>query len=191
MKAGNSAKLVAIDFETADHGADSACALGIAIIEGGRIAHSEARLIRPPRREFAFTFIHGIAWNDVEDAGAFAEVWDGFRDYWQGADYFVAHNAAFDRGVLSACLGAAGRTSPTVPFVCTVKIARGHWNFRPARLPVVCARLGIALRHHDAASDALASATIALRAMNEGYPIDAAVIGQAGAGARRRTPAFG
>jgi len=27
---------VAIDFETADHGADSACAVGLARVEGGR-----------------------------------------------------------------------------------------------------------------------------------------------------------
>ncbi|HJS32805.1 MAG TPA: exonuclease domain-containing protein [Alphaproteobacteria bacterium] len=188
MRAGDNAKLVAIDFEIADYGADSACALGIVTIERGTIVRSACRLIRPPRRDFAFTFIHGITWNDVEDEAVFAEVWDGLRGYWQGAEYFVAHSAAFDRRVLAACSRAAGRAPPDVPFVCTVKIARAHWNFRPARLPVVCARLGIALRHHDAASDALASASIALRAMSEGYPIDAAVISRVG-GRLRRTEA--
>lgn len=172
-------KLVAIDFETADYGADSACALGIVTIERGTIVRSGCRLIRPPRRDFAFTFIHGITWNDVAGEAVFAEVWDGFRDYWQGADYFVAHNAVFDRGVLAACSRAAGQAPPDVPFVCTVMVARSHWNFRPARLPIVCGHLGISLRHHDAASDALASASIALRAINEGYPIDTAVIGRA------------
>jgi len=170
-------KLVAIDFETADHGADSACALGIVTIEKGRIRRKGYRLIRPPRRDFVFSYLHGITWNDIEREATFAEVWDAFRDYWQDADYLVAHNAAFDRGVLAACSVAVGRVPPDFPFVCTVKIARWHWNFRPAKLPIVCARLGIPLKHHDAESDALACASIALRAMNEGFPIHTAIVG--------------
>jgi DNA polymerase III epsilon subunit-like protein len=42
-------KLVAIDFETADQSADSACAIGIVSIEKGKITKKGYRLIRPPR----------------------------------------------------------------------------------------------------------------------------------------------
>ena len=170
-------KLVAIDFETADYGADSACALGIVKIEHGRVTKNGYRLIRPPRRDFHFTYIHGITWNDVKREAMFTEVWDGFRDYWRGADYLLAHNAAFDRRVLTACSMAARREPPSLPFICTVRIARSHWNFRPANLAHVCAQLGISLKHHDAASDALACAAIALKAMNEGFPIQTVVVG--------------
>jgi len=38
---GNAMKLVAIDFETADRSADSACAIGIVSIEKGKIARSD------------------------------------------------------------------------------------------------------------------------------------------------------
>lgn len=48
---------VAIDFETADQGADSACAVGLVKVEGGRIVRSESHLIRPPRRTILFTYI--------------------------------------------------------------------------------------------------------------------------------------
>lgn len=170
-------KLVAIDFETADYGADSACALGIVEIQDGNVTRKGFRLIRPPRKKFYFTYIHGIAWSDVAHEATFADVWDEFTDYWQDADYLLAHNAPFDRGVLRGCSLAAQREPPGVPFVCTVRVARAHWNFRPANLAHVCAQLGIPLKHHDAASDALACATIAVKAMSEGFSIEAAKVG--------------
>jgi DNA polymerase-3 subunit epsilon len=170
-------KLVAIDFETADYGADSACALGIVTIENGSVTKNGYRLIRPPRKGFYFSYLHGIRWSDVKNAATFADVWDELSDYWRDADYLLAHNAAFDRGVLKACSLAAQRDPPQVPFICTVRVARAHWNFRPANLSHVCTQLGIPLNHHHAASDALACAEIALRAMKEGFPIQTAVVG--------------
>jgi DNA polymerase III subunit epsilon len=170
-------KLVALDFETADCSADSACAIGVVAIEKGKITKKGYRLIRPPRQHFIFTSIHGISWVDVV-ASSFIDVWKDFRPFWKDADYFLAHNAPFDRNVLTACCSAAGRRPPPVPFICTVRVARSHWNFRPANLPAVCAQLGISLKHHDAASDALACASIALRAMKEGFPIHSAAVGR-------------
>jgi DNA polymerase III subunit epsilon len=74
-------KLVAIDFETADCSADSACALGIVSIEKGKITKKGYRLIRPPRRNFIFSYIHGISWADVEPHPTFIEVWDHFAPF--------------------------------------------------------------------------------------------------------------
>jgi DNA polymerase III subunit epsilon len=69
-------KLVAVDFETADCSADSACAIGIVSIEKGKITKKGYRLIRPPRRQFLFSCIHGISWANVEAQPTFIEVWD-------------------------------------------------------------------------------------------------------------------
>jgi DNA polymerase III epsilon subunit-like protein len=44
---------VAIDFETANESRDSACAVGIAVIDNGRVASSFQRLIRPPTDFFS------------------------------------------------------------------------------------------------------------------------------------------
>ena len=66
---------VAIDFETADHGADSACAVGLVRVEDWAIVARESRLIRPPRRYIRFTYIHGITWAEVEGAPIFAKIW--------------------------------------------------------------------------------------------------------------------
>ena len=41
---------VAIDFETADYGPDSACAVALVRVEGSRIVRRSYFLIRPPRR---------------------------------------------------------------------------------------------------------------------------------------------
>ena len=52
---------VAIDFETANHRGDSACALGLVRVEDGAVTAAESLLIRPPDRNFSFTWVHGIA----------------------------------------------------------------------------------------------------------------------------------
>jgi DNA polymerase-3 subunit epsilon len=159
---------VAIDFETADPGADSACAVGVVRVRDGRIAEQAKRLIRPPRRQFAFTWVHGITWAMVRDEPVFAEIWRDLRPLLAGAECFVAHNAAFDRNVLRACCAAAELPMPRLPFACTVRAARQTWSVYPTKLPDVCRYLSIPLRHHDPASDAHACAQIALAAIQDG-----------------------
>lgn len=161
---------VAIDFETADHDPDSACAVGLVRVEDHRIVCREVVLIRPPRPRILFTHVHGITWDRVAAAPSFAEVWPRLASLLDGADFLAAHNAPFDRRVLAACCAAAGLPAPAQPFVCTVQLARRHWNLRPATLPAVCRRLGIGLVHHDPGSDAEACARIVIAAAAQGRP---------------------
>jgi DNA polymerase-3 subunit epsilon len=160
---------VAIDFETADYGADSACAVGLVRVEGLSVVAREARLIRPPRRYIHFTYLHGIAWAHVEDAPVFAGVWPQLRPLLDGAEYLVAHNAGFDRKVLHTCCALARLEVPRLPFVCSMKEARGKWGIRPTRLPDVCRHLGLPLKHHDALSDAEAAARIVIAARSDAF----------------------
>jgi len=155
---------VAIDFETADYGRDSACAVGLVRVEAGRIVTRKYELIRPPREEFVFTYIHGITWNHVAEASPFSEVWRGILPLLEGADFLVAHNKGFDRGVVRACCAEAGLEEPLHPWLCTVQMARHTLGIRPANLAHVCQTLDIPLRHHEALSDAEACASIVLRA---------------------------
>lgn len=158
---------VALDFETADQGRDSACSIALVRVEGRTIVRREHHLIRPPRRTFLFTAIHGISWSQVADAPTFAELWPRLAACLDGAQFIAAHNASFDAGVLRACCEQAGLRSPAQPFVCTVQVARQAWNLRPTKLPDVCRHLGLPLRHHDALSDAEACAGIVLAADQE------------------------
>lgn len=160
---------VAIDFETANPRRDSACAVGLVRCRDGRVEEVRHALIRPPTREFAFTGIHGITWNDVRTAPTFADLWPQFGPLLAGAEALYAHNAPFDRSVLRACCATYGLPVPDLPFRCTVRVARAQWDIRPTRLPDVCGRLRIPLRHHDAASDAEACARIVLAALAEGW----------------------
>lgn len=155
---------VALDFETADHGPDSACAVGVVRVEGGKVVHREGLLIRPPRPQILFTRVHGITWPMVATAPMFADVWPRLLPLFDGAAFLAAHNAPFDRRVLQACCTAAGLPPPPLPFVCTVQLSRKKWGLKPNDLPSVCRRLGIGLMHHDAASDAEACARIVIAA---------------------------
>lgn len=156
---------VAIDFETATQTRDSACAVALVRVEGRRIVHEEARLIRPPSRAFVFTYLHGIAWEHVSREPAFPDVWAALAPVVAGARCFVAHNAPFDRSVLAACCARYRLPVPTLPFECTVRLARRAWDHLPNhQLPTVCDHLGIPLDHHDALSDARACARILLAA---------------------------
>lgn len=155
---------VAIDFETADYGRDSACAVALVRVEGGRIVAKEHRLIRPPRREFVFTHIHGITWQEVASEPPFARVWPDMERLLEGASRLVAHNASFDRSVLKRCCEAANLEMPTLPFQCTVALARRTWKLPNAKLNTVCDHLRIPLDHHNALSDAEACARIVLEA---------------------------
>ena len=155
---------VAIDFETADRGRDSACAIGLVRVENNHITRRFYALIRPPRSEFEFSYIHGIHWQDVADEPDFGEVWPLMLETWEGADFFVAHNASFDQKVLHACCASHRLQLPSQPFVCTVKLARKTWKLFPTKLNNVCEYLGIELDHHHALSDAEACAKIAIAA---------------------------
>jgi len=155
---------VAIDFETADHSADSACAVGLVRVEDLKVVHRETVLIRPPRPYIVFSYLHGITWAMVKDAPVFKDVWTQVAPMLEGVKFLAAHNATFDRRVLATCCEAAGLAVPELPFVCTVQIARRKWSIHPTNLPAVCRRLGIGLIHHDAGSDAEACARIVIAA---------------------------
>ena len=162
-------RFVALDFETADMGRDSACALSVVLVENAKVVDTWTRLIRPPRKYFEFTYIHGITWNDVQDKPTFAELWPDAAKLIAGVDFIAAHNASFDRSVLHACCTAAKHPAVSHPFLCTVKLARATWNLFPTKLSDVARHLQIPLKHHDAASDAMACAQIILKALEKGH----------------------
>ena len=153
-------KFIAIDFETADYGRDSACAVGLARVEDCRVTATAYRLIRPPRPAMMFTYIHGITWEEVEKEPPFAAVWPELAGLFEGLDFIAAHNAPFDKSVLNACCAAAGLQAPPQPFVCTVKLSKTELGLKPATLAHVRHHLSIPLNHHNALSDAEACAKI-------------------------------
>lgn len=155
----------AIDFETADYERDSACSVALVRVEAGEIVSRWHRLIRPPRRQFVFTYLHGIAWEHVAEQPTFGELYAEFAAQLDGVQFMVAHNAGFDKNVLNTCCIQANLKPPPLPFKCTMQMARETWNLFPTKLPNVCQFLKIPLEHHQAESDAEACARIAIAAM--------------------------
>lgn len=170
-------RILAIDFETANERRNSACALGVAWIEDGRVVGTEEHLIRP--REMRFlpmnTAIHGIRAEDVADAPEFPELWRDLAPRVEGA-LVLAHNASFDLSVLRHTLTDYGLGHPSCAYLCTVIVARRAWpRLVRHRLDTLADHLGLRLDHHRAGSDAEACGRIALAA--------AATLGAAGVAA--------
>jgi DNA polymerase-3 subunit epsilon len=152
----------AIDFETATHSRDSACALGVVIVEDGRELARQSWLIRPPENAYSGrnVEVHGIRPADTERAPDFAAVWSEAM-YLIGDRALVAHNAGFDIGVIRGCCASYELEPPAARYLCTVVLSRRTWpELGRHRLPIVAAHVGAELNHHDALSDASACSKI-------------------------------
>ncbi len=161
--------ILALDFETANYDAHSACQIGVVRIENWQVSKSQAWLIKPPSDDFVFTYLHEISWNDVAGEADWAKLWPELKPWFDGADYLAAHNAPFDRGVLQAACNHYGINAPATRFLDTVSIARKVWNIFPTKLNLVCEKLKIELNHHEALSDAKACAEILIQARATGW----------------------
>lgn len=164
------APFVALDFETANPSPDSACAIGLVTVAGGKIVDTQHFFIRPPTPLFTFSWCHGIEWRHVKDKPTFDELRPQILATLQEASFIAAHNASFDKKVLEACL----RAPAPKPFLCTVQLARKTWNLRPTKLSDCARFLNVELKHHEALSDATACARIVLAAAQSARPRDAA-----------------
>ncbi|MEG2005252.1 MAG: 3'-5' exonuclease [Bilophila sp.] len=154
---------IALDFETADYQPDSACAIGLAKIREKVVVDTFYSLVRPPRKQIVFTWVHGITWNQVKDSPTFPELWPRLSAFMAGATHLVAHNAPFDRRVLEACCRAAELALPELPFICTLKESRRLVKLPSHKLDALCTHFGITLQHHHAGADALAAAELWIR----------------------------
>ncbi len=163
-------KYVAMDFETANASPISACSIGISVFEDGVLLRSNAYLIRPPKEYGVFhwynTKVHGIRRSMVSEAPTFDALWPLLRSDIEGS-VLVCHNAMFDTAVLCKTLAHYGLPLPHCRYICTVKVSQKIWpDMENHKLDTVSAALGIALNHHEAGSDALASGMILQAALH-------------------------
>ncbi|MGL4623761.1 MAG: exonuclease domain-containing protein [Culicoidibacterales bacterium] len=156
---------IAIDFETANHYRNSACALGLTKVVDGIVVESRAWLIRPFHIAFSEKniAIHRIRPEMVRNEPNFAELAPEIIPYFENCDFVLAHNAPFDFGVLSAVLQTYDLPNPTFIYSCTVQMAKKAWPQLPShKLNDLAYFLGLPLNHHDAQDDARVCAQIAL-----------------------------
>lgn len=172
----------AIDFETANGSAASACQVGLARVRDGRVVATAGWLIRPPAGHDAFnewnTRIHGITADDVRVAPDWSTQLPRLRDF-VGGDVLVAHNASFDTRVLRAACEATGDDLDAFAYLCSLQVARRVYDLPSYKLPAAAAAAGhAAFAHHDAAADALACAQIVIDAGRRTAAADVAALAE-------------
>lgn len=181
----------AIDFETANQDRGSACAVGLVRVRGGVVVDRLTTLIRPPGPVDFFsrhnTAVHGITAADVADAPGWGEVLERIVEF-SGGGPLVAHNAAFDMGVLRQACQISGLPHPAWDYACTLVLSRRTWGELPDhRLPTVSAHVGHTItRHHRADADAEAAAHIMIAAMRWHGTASLPELAQASGAALRR-----
>ena len=154
----------AIDFETANGFRGSPCSVGLTKVRDGVVVDEGYWLMRPPEGHDHFDArnitIHGITPDDVLSAPRFRDVFSEVRAF-IGPDALVAHNAAFDIGVIRSASEVSGIPAPAFDYACTVVLSRKSYSLPSYSLPFVAEAAGVPLRnHHDAVEDARACAGI-------------------------------
>jgi len=155
----------AIDFETAVK--HHICAVGIVTVENGVIVDEYHTLIQPPFNEYNYFTIkvHGITPKHTADAPLFSDVYPEIKKRLQGKTV-VAHNESFDRNVLMKTMCDYNLDYKELNIAdkweCTCKIYKAK-GYKPASLDACCHKHGIALKHHEALSDARGCALLYLQ----------------------------
>lgn len=156
----------AIDFETANKYANSACSLAAVTIQDNTCANEAYTLIKPPFMVFSpdNVRIHGITSDQVADNPQFDVLWNDIRPHLEG-QILVAHYAVFDTRVLRSLIKTYNLPGITAKYACTVEISRKVWpDLRNHKLDTVAGFLGFSFHHHQALDDARACAVIACKA---------------------------
>jgi DNA polymerase-3 subunit epsilon len=166
----------AIDFETANSSSASACSVGLVKVRDGVVVDRVGWFIRPPvgHNEFLYwnTRIHGIVEGDVANAAYWAEQLPDLIAFADG-DHLVAHNAAFDMGVIRAASQVSFVDVPSFSYLCSLQVARKTYNLDSYKLPVAAMAAGFEdFNHHDALADAEACAAIIVHAAKRHEALD-------------------
>lgn len=143
--------------------------LSIVEVLGGQIIDEYETLVHPGRAvPPMITALTGITTDMITGAPYFEHVADEIAERLRGR-VFVAHNATFDWGFVSAELARAGAEVPDVPKVCTVRMCRRLVpRLRRRNLDVVSRHFGVPIHaRHRAHGDALATARVLLRLLDE------------------------
>lgn len=162
-------KFIVFDVETPNFRNDRMSAIGVSVVEDGRVTWEYDTLINPETHFDRFNIdLTGITPEAAARAPAFPEVWETLRPVFESG-ILAAHNATFDMGVLRACLAHYGIPwRKYAPYVCTCRMARRCYGLPHNRLNNLCDYLGIELDHHKAGSDARAAALLLIDELERG-----------------------
>lgn len=166
-------KYVVFDVETPNARNHRMSAIGVSVVENGRIVKECGTLVNPECHFDDFNIaLTGITPEMAAKAPTFPEVWEWLRpDFEVGV--LVAHNAPFDMSVLCKCLRDYRiHWKKEAVYACTCRMGRYCYPGLPNhRLNTLCSRCGIALEHHRAESDSSAAARLLLDYLEKGLDV--------------------
>ena len=167
-------RFIAFDVETPNSANDRMSAIGVTVVENGRIVEEFYALVDPETWFDPFNVaLTGITPEMTAGQPTFPELWKGLRPV-MDSGLLSAHNAPFDLSVLAKCLRAYGiRWRPSVEYVCTVQMGRRVLPELPNhKLDTLCGFFGLDLDHHHAGSDSRACAGLLLRYLQRGAELE-------------------
>lgn len=153
---------IIFDVETPNRWNNRMSAIGVAVVQNGKIVKELDTLVNPEAPFDRFNIqLTGITPKAAASAPTFGQLWPDLEPLFSSG-LLVAHNATFDMGVLAKCLrdyGISWRTS--ADYACTVQMGRKCYPDLPNhKLDTLCRHLGIPLDHHRAGSDSRACASL-------------------------------
>ena len=166
-------RYIVFDTETPNCRNNSICSIAVSIVENGRITEERCDLVDPEARFDPFNIrIHGITPEMVRGEKNFPELWSELAPIFDSG-VLVAHNAAFDLGVLSKLFRQYGIHREGDYYACTVRMGRKYMKqVQNHKLDTLCRYLDIPLDHHNAASDSHACAELLRYYMYQGFPVE-------------------
>lgn len=166
-------RYIVFDVETPNSHNDRMSAIGITVVENGKILGGYYHLIDPETHFDDFNiYLTGISPDMVKGKPNFKEFWR-LAEPVMSSGILVAHNAPFDMGVLAKCLrDYCIEWKATVPYACTVRISKKVLpNLPNHKLNTLSDYLGLELDHHNAASDSNAAACVLLHCQSIGADV--------------------
>lgn len=166
-------RYIVFDVETPNYRNNRMSAIGLTVIENGRITDSFATLVNPETHFDRFNIsLTGITPAMAAEAPTFPELWTELRPLMAGG-LLIAHNAPFDMRVLGHCLRDYHLpAAPSARYACTCRMGKRCYPHLPNhRLNTLCDHLRIPLDHHRADSDSRACALLLLNYLEAGLEV--------------------
>lgn len=167
-------RFIVFDVETPNAENNRMSAIGVTVVENGKIVEELDTLVNPEADFDPFNIqLTGITPEMAAEAPAFYQLWPDLEPL-MSSGLLIAHNAPFDMSVLAKCLRTYQIDWKTqVEYACTCQMARRCFPDLPNhRLNTLCDCLEIPLDHHRAGSDSRACAQVLLRCLEQGIRLD-------------------
>ena len=166
-----SERYIAFDLEMPGQKELRISAIGITVVEDGKIIDSYYHLVNPETEFDPFVIdLVGITPQMVENEPTFPEIWREIEDM-MDSGVLVAHGAAGDLRTLCACLDHYGiKWKEKIPYLCTCDIAIAFYpHLEHYSLNFLCDHIGVNINHHNALSDSEGCARLMIDYLKNGF----------------------